>query len=225
MKRTATTEAINYELRQNELSATDWELNGLAWELYWWCDFFNIAFFKDQPAPIPVLTFEKSRITTLGHYRIGRNDFGVREQINLNKLHLHRPLWDILATLLHEMVHSWEYTYVDHEKRTKNWYHTKTFRNKLASFGILTNNKGQHVSIGGNFVYLLKQHGISFQSAVRYGTGDTDGGFFKLDPDKGKKKGSSKLKKWSCGCTNVRVAIADFEAKCLKCGNDFELCA
>ena len=30
-----------------------------------------------------------------------------------------------------------------------------------------------------------------------------------------------KLKKWSCGCQNVRVAIADFSATCNKCGNEF----
>ena len=29
-------------------------------------------------------------------------------------------------------------------------------------------------------------------------------------------EGGSKLKKWSCGCTNVRVAVADFRAVCLK---------
>ncbi len=34
-------------------------------------------------------------------------------------------------------------------------------------------------------------------------------------------RGKSKLKKWTCGCTNVRVAVADFRALCLKCGNEF----
>jgi hypothetical protein len=36
-------------------------------------------------------------------------------------------------------------------------------------------------------------------------------------------KGKSKLKKWSCGCTNIRVAVRSLEAKCLKCGNKFEI--
>ena len=38
-------EKINIEIMDNELAATDWELNGLAWELRWWIAFFNIAFF------------------------------------------------------------------------------------------------------------------------------------------------------------------------------------
>ena len=41
----------------------DWGLNELAWELYWWADFFNIAFFKVQPVPVPVISFEKTRVT------------------------------------------------------------------------------------------------------------------------------------------------------------------
>ncbi len=36
------------------------------------------------------------------------------------------------------------------------------------------------------------------------------------------RRGDSKLKKWSCGCpVNVRVAVADFRAVCLDCGEQF----
>lgn len=222
MRRSVETDKINIEIRQNQLKAYDWKLHELIAELDWWCDFFNIAFFKEEPVPVPVLTFENARVNTLGHYRIGRNDWGVREQINLNRKHLHRPLWDILATLLHEMVHSWEYTWLAEQERTCNWYHKLAFRQKLASFGIETNEKGQHIHIGGDFVYLLSRHGVSFSSAAAIGGDFKDGGI-QIDPGKAKKKGRSKLKKWSCGCTNVRVAIQDFEAKCLKCGNQFTL--
>ena len=218
----ARTEHVNVAVKKNELMAFDWELHKLAVELYWWVDAFNVWFFQDQPAPIPVLTFENARISNLGHYRIGRNDFGAREQINLNRKYLHRPLWDILATLLHEMVHSWEYTYLPSEQRTKNWYHTKGFREKLASFGIETNEKGQHTGIGGEFVYLLKRHGVELDKLPDYGE-PTDGGGIRIDPGKQKGKGRSKLKKWTCGCTNVRVAVTDFKALCLKCGNEFKL--
>ncbi len=33
----------------------------------------------------------------------------------------------------------------------------------------------------------------------------------------------SKLKKWSCGCQNVRVGKSSFEATCDICGGKFEL--
>ena len=78
---------INIDIKENELASTDWGLNDLAWTLYWFVDFFNIAFFKDQPVPIPALTFERTRVNNLGYYRIGFNDFAVRDQINLNNLY------------------------------------------------------------------------------------------------------------------------------------------
>jgi hypothetical protein len=36
-----------------------------------------------------------------------------------------------------------------------------------------------------------------------------------------RKPGHSTLKKWSCGCTNARVAVPDFAAVCLRCDNRF----
>ena len=212
MKRTAN---INIAVMENEKDAHDWALNDLAVELYWWCDFFNIAFFKDQKVPIPAISFQNTNAKTLGHYVIGRNAFGFMDNININKKNLARPLWDILATLLHEMLHSWEYVYLEEKDRTKNWYHTKPFRLKLAEFGIYCDNRGCHQGVGGKFVHLLRQHAVRFVQQI-----DLSG----IIPitHKPKKPGKSKLKKWTCGCTNVRVAISDFRAKCLKCDNEFE---
>jgi len=206
-------ETINVAIMENEKSATDWGLHNLAWELYWWTDFFNIAFFREQPVPVPAISFERTKITNLGHYVVGRNAFGVRENININRAHLNRPLWDILATLLHELTHSWQYIY---GKPSKSWFHNKEFQMKLLSFGILCDKKGCHIGIGDPFVHLLKLHAVSFD-----GCNFADG-LLKVPP-KPKKKGASKLRKWSCGCQNARVGKADFEATCDICGNKFEL--
>ena len=46
-------EGINQQIMENELSAADWELNNLVWELSWWVSAFQIMFFKDQPLPTP----------------------------------------------------------------------------------------------------------------------------------------------------------------------------
>ena len=207
---------INIAIRENEKAVTDWVLSDLAKTLYWWTDIFNMEFFKDQPVPVPALSFEKTKVKTLGHYVPGRNAIGVRENICINLVHLDRPVWDILATLLHEMCHSFEHTYVDEKKRTKTWYHSKAFREKMAEIGILCNEKGIHLSVGGPFVSLLKKHGIEVSGE------QSPDGMIKFPP-KDKPKGKSKLKKWSCGCTNVRVAVQTLEAQCLKCGNMFEL--
>jgi len=206
-------ERINIHIMENEKDAHDWELNALASELYWWVDFFNIAFFGEQPVPVPAISFEKTKISSLGHYVIGRNAFGIKENININRAHLKRPLWDLLATLLHEMTHSWQYLY---GHPSKSWFHNKEFQMKLLEFGIVTDNRGCHLGLGDPFVYLLKKHGVKLDHNK-----DPDG-IIRIPP-KEKPKGTSKLRKWTCGCTNIRVAVPDLEAKCLKCGNMFEV--
>ncbi len=211
-------ERVNIEIMANELDAMDWELNSLVWDLYWFVDFFNIVFFKGESVPIPALTFEKSRVNNLGFYRIGRNDFAVKDQINLNRLYIDRPLSETLGTLLHEMVHSFEYIYIEESKRTKNWYHTKAFREKLKECGIHTDERGCHMAIGDPFRYILIRHGVDFNHSNM-----VDKGGLVLIPPKPKKKGKSKLKKWSCGCQNVRIGKSEFHATCNLCGNEFEL--
>ncbi len=182
-------ESINIAIMENEKSITDWSLSDLATELYWWIEFFNTAFFKNQPVPTPVISFEKANVNSLGHYVIGRNAFGVRENINLNKVHLNRLMWDILATLLHELTHSWQATY---GKPTNTWFHNKEFQLKLLEFGIVCNNKGAHLGIGDPFMFLLKKHGVKF--SFKYPK--TPDGIIPIPPKK-KTKGQSKLKKWS----------------------------
>lgn len=206
---------INIAIRDNELSESEWALNPLVQELYWFVDFFNIAFFKDAKVPVPALTFEKTNIKSLGYYRIGFNDWAVRDQINLNKIYLHRPLFETLQTLVHEMVHSWEHTHLDKDERTTNWYHKTGFKNKMAQIGIETNDKGMHKKVGDPFIHLLRQHGVTF-------SGYTMEKGLIIIPIKKKPKGKSKLSKWSCGCTNVRVGVKSLEALCLKCNNMFE---
>ena len=206
-------ERINIAIMENEKDAHDWALNDLASELYWFVDFFNIAFFKGQPVPVPAISFERTNINNLGHYVLGRNSLGLLENININRVHLNRPLYDILATLIHEMCHAWQKIY---GTPSKSWFHNKEFQFKMLELGIICDNKGCHLGLGDPFVFMLKKHSISFTNMF-----DLDG-FIKIPP-KAKPKGKSKLKKWTCGCTNIRVAISDLEAKCLKCGNMFEL--
>ena len=206
-------ESINIANMENEKSAYDWDLDDLAEELYWWVDFINIVFFKDQTVSIPVISFEKTRVNNLGHYVVGRNAFGIRENININRVHLNQPLYEILATLLHEMTHIWQAAY---GRPSTSWFHNKEFQMKMLKLGIVINNKGRHLEVGDPFVFLLKKHGISFNHSVELN------GIIKIPP-KVMPKGKSKLKKWTCGCTNIRVAVKEFEAKCLKCGNKFEL--
>jgi len=206
-------ECVNLEIMNREMEATDWHLNNLVCELYWWADFLNIAFLKDQPVPVPLLSFERTRINNLGHYVIGRNAFGFKENININRANLNRPLWDLISILLHEICHGWQHRYGN---PSSSWFHNREFQMKMLEFGIVIDSKGRHLELGDPFVFLLRKHGITFNLNI------DRGGMIKVAPWP-TRKGKSKLKKWTCGCTNIRVAISDLEAKCLKCGNRFQL--
>lgn len=203
---------IRKEIIDNKPEDKDRRLCMLTRELQWWADFLNAAFLKDQPVPAPVLIFGRAKISTLGHYVTNSNAFGLREHINLNRANLDRPLWDIIATLLHEMCHGWQYYY---GSPSNSWFHNREFQMKMREFGIIVNIKGQHRAVKDPFVFLLRKHGITCGRDI------DRNGMIEL-PQRPRKKGKSKLKKWSCGCANIRVAISDLDAKCLKCGNRFE---
>ena len=206
--------STNVTFAKNKKNTHNWAHKDLARELYKWIDIFNNAFFKEQPVPVDAISFENKRVAAEKYYVGDKNGLGVRESINFNGIISGRPLWDILCSLLHEMTHSWQATY---GKPSNSWFHNKEFQTKLKDCGIVCDNKGCHVGLRDPFVYLLKSHGITFNKGME---SETDG-TIKI-PSKKKSKGRSKLKKWSCGCTNVRVAVKDFEAKCLKCCHDFK---
>ncbi len=215
---------VNLAIKENEKESFDWILNTHARDLYWWVSFFNITFFKDQPVPIPALSFENTDCRVMGHFVIGRNAFGLRNNININRKYLNLPYWVTISTLLHELCHVWEYTYVDEKKRTHSWYHKKIFRDKMLSLGILCNKKGQHVEYlsSGRFVHLLKQHAVKVQQLEGQQINDFEAIPIEKQPET-KSKGRSTLKKWECGCTVIRVGKKEFAAKCLKCGETFRL--
>ncbi|MEI9475056.1 MAG: SprT-like domain-containing protein [Deltaproteobacteria bacterium] len=207
-------ESTNSTIREHEILTNDWEFSRLSEELYTWFDRFNQRFFGDKLQP-PAISFRRTRVNTLGHYVIDRNEFGLKWNININRLYADLPIGVTLATLLHEMVHQWEEG--GGKRKTRKNYHTVGFRTKAELLGIPCNQRGVSLAYRDPFRSLLREYGIDLDD-VRSGD-DPD-----TETDVKGIPGNSKLKKWTCGCTNVRVAVQDFRAKCLKCGNEFRLC-
>ena len=140
-------------------------------------------------------------------FAYGHNGFGLKGEIIINRSHLKGEFWEVLGTLLHELLHGWQQA---HGKPGRGNYHNKEFRDKAASYGLLIDHRGvtQYVP-ESRFFELLKRHGIRppelSQPTVT-----------------GRVAGRSKLRKWSCGCTNVRVGVRTFSARCLLCNRVFE---
>lgn len=184
-----------------------WAHRGLVAELHRWAGIFNREFALGVPEFS--LAVDRLRCTRLGHFRYGHNGFGLRGEIVINRVHLGREFWQVLGTLLHELLHGWQELY---GRPGRGNYHNREFRAKAASYGLIIDDRGvTQFEPEGRFFALLAEHGVRPPEGLARPTVDAS-----------RVAGQSKLRKWSCGCTNVRVGKRAFSARCLECGNVFE---
>ncbi|QDT53026.1 SprT-like family protein [Caulifigura coniformis] len=198
-----------YERLEEHQRQEEWERRELLTVLQWNKDVF-IEEFKLGPLDV-ALCVDRLPANRYGHFRHGWNGFGLRGEIALNTLYMDgtRPFWKWLATLLHELLHAHQEV---HGKPGKGNCHNREFREKAASIGLIIDEKGvTQYQAESPFMDLLKRLGVAVRAE-------------ELIPEDGRKKGASKLKKWSCSCpVNVRVGAKDFHAKCLICNEQFVL--
>lgn len=200
-------DTVNLDIRRHEeLDSTEWEHSERAKELYSFFDLFNRRFFSGH-LPTPVISFRPGRVTSLGWYRLGRNEVGVKDQINLNTKHLGLPRYMGLVTLLHEMAHEWQNYFGKHGT---GYYHNKQFQIQTGEFGIPSDSIGRTIRITNPFVDFCRSYGVDFSE---------EGDSFELPK---RPRGRSKLRKYNCGCTNIWAATR-VRARCRLCGREFEL--
>ena len=127
----------------------------------------------------------------------------------------------ILGVLLHELLHSEQQALGIDGKATRNNYHNSAFIDRAKSFGLIVDHYGhqKYALPPTAFSQLLAQHCVEVPSL----SNDES-----IEPKPlWTGSGNSKLKLWMCSChpkpIRVRVAISDFRAKCLKCGQLFRL--
>lgn len=202
-------ERINVELRKHSISTSDWPHQKLATELHQWADRFVKRF--DLNIPTPAIAIDVARKQALATYLAGRDGYGVAHKITFNLYHLNRPLYQALRTLLHELLHEWQYI---HGTPAKPPHHNKEFRDKAKELGLIIDEDGRTTHEPGAFTGMMDEHRVKF---------DPHGPPL-IDPKLIPKKKPSPLRKWVCGCpVNVRVAIADFKATCDICKEHFKL--
>lgn len=167
------------------------------------------AFLFNGVLTTPIISLDGNRINNLGTYRIGRNGFGAKNHININSRNLRSKI-ETFSTLLHEMLHHYQCEITTNSSKSN--YHNKEFQELAHKFGIPTNSQGHFLGVQEEFIKVCKEIGLEI---------DQESELLHLIFTSSKKTGQSKLKKWTCGYQNVRVAIVNFQAKCLKCGNQF----
>ena len=192
-----------YEALADHQRSEDWPLKALFTELQRWVGIYDVEFNLQIPS-ISLCVDSLSR-RCLGHFRYGHNGFGLEGEIAINRQYLEqREFWQLLGTLLHEMLHAWQQA---HCTPGKGNYHNVQFRSKAHGYGLIIDRNGvTEYEQESPFTRLLGKYEVVVPHIPKPTI---------------RRRGSSKLKKWSCGCTNVRVAVSTFRAKCLTCGNIF----
>jgi hypothetical protein len=211
-------EPINLALRENQRQVDDWEFGRPAAVLHVWAERMVFEFKLD--VGVPSLLIERLRRPRLGHFRYGRNGFGLKEEIAIDTRHLTRGrAHDILGTLLHELLHSWQQT---HGRPSKGNYHNREFRVKALALGLIVDRHGHTDCARGEtpFIALLWEHGIKIpEDADEEEQAELETSVTFDVPAAG-----TKLKLYECPCrVKVRVGRSRFNAQCLDCGGRFEL--
>ena len=197
-----------YPVLADHQTTEEWAYRGIAKELHVWAERFSVQCALDVPNIALRIANLPSR--TLGCFIIGHNEFGLRNDIALNRQHLGRlQPWQHLEILLHEMCHAWQHM---HGKPSGWFHHDREFRDKMATFGISVHRRGYHVGYEktGLFFRLLAEHKVVTPE---------------LPPPATERRvttGTSKYRKYICGCRGcVRVARKTYNAKCMDCGQPF----
>lgn len=208
-------EYINEALKDHQLAtATSWRLHPSIQRLHYFFDVFNSTLFGDRPLPPAAISLDRTGRTRLGHYVPGRNGLGVCHNINVNLAWLDDlTLLEQLVVLAHEMVHERQDIYG--KPSSTGWYHNKEWCQMATSIGIVSRPpRGQLIRLTDPFLSLCRDCGID----------DPLPDFERVEGRRLHGQGSSTLKKWSCQCNppvNVRVAVADLDATCNRCGQRF----
>ena len=215
----------NSSILAEQDEAADWRLWERATEVNLFVWAFQRQFFdKLGGCPMPVISYQNCHAGNLGSYRLNRNEYGLARQINVNARYLSRPLWAILATVFHEMMHAWEHHQLKDEAKTRTWHHKQAFRDFMEGHGIHCLDNGAHDSIDphGLFAWFIKRHGVPMEGDEIGLAFDPKTAMLKAEDQREKPK--RRTTEWACDCMKIRLPlkIEDFDARCNHCGTNFE---
>jgi hypothetical protein len=184
----------------------DWSEKEIVRQLYEWCARMNAAF--DLQIATPALRIERTRFRAAGHYHGGRNGLGLARELVINKNRLNVPQAWLLADLAVQLLHEWQHLHGKVPRR--RGYCNSSFRRKAAKLGLVVAANGRVLEVrDGPFKELLLAQ-------------EMDVSILKEPPPRPRAAVGSKMKKWTCGCTNARAALK-LNARCETCGQLFQL--
>lgn len=183
----------------------------------------------------PVITLQSSR-NTYGHFTVGkvwRAEQAKLNEINISVEHLDRDIKNIMATLVHEMVHYYCQQNNISDTSQNGRYHNKNFKREAEARGLII-SKGKSIGWsvtepGKKLISIIEKYNITkpidmnrdgetiwFIGKGTEGNGDKDGAGDGGEEQPNKKKTSTR--KYICpGCKNSFRATKDINVLCMDC--------
>ncbi len=204
-------------------------------------DYLNKKLFKKELPPC-LLILSRNTARVCGHFSMNRwqDDKGLTtHEINLNPVYMANATnIDICQTLVHEMVHLWQFEFG--KKRSRMGYHNKEWGDKMESVGLMPSNTGKeggkktgqqmndYPIKGGEFEKVFKA--MPKGMLLPFKSKDFAIGFKPANkPPKGSKPTSSAAKpyrrnkaKYACPCGTNVWGKPELKILCGKCKGEFE---
>lgn len=129
--------AISYDIVNNAKPTS--KFYGLFQHIF---DFYNDHLFGGAIKDCVIVITRKSRV--MGHFSYKRwyhKDEKDTDELAVNPSQFHKyPLIEICQTIVHEMVHAWQYHY---GKPSNRGYHNKQFAEKMIEVGLMPSSTGK----------------------------------------------------------------------------------
>ena len=191
-------------------------------------DLLNVEYFENTLSR-PTITIQ-STPRAYGHFTLNDDTWvsklGGTHEINIGAGTLARPIEDVCATLLHEMIHYYNYVNGIQDCSRGNTYHNKAFRQAAEARGLCVERSDQygwsHTSPSERLIDFVIENNLSdillnrneFCGLRVGGTGTHDGGGIVITPPK-----TSSTRKYACPCCGMSVrATKVVRIACMDCG-------
>ena len=190
-------------------------------------DLLNAEFFESELSR-PTITIQ-STPKAYGHFSLREDTWvstlGGTHEINIGAGTLSRPIEEVAATLLHEMVHYWNYIHGIQDCSRGNTYHNRKFKAAAEAHGLIVDHHEKYgwtiTKPSDELLEVILKYDLTdillnrneFSGFQITGTGTHSGADFgTMDPRK------SSTRKYVCPCCGMIVrATRNVNVACLDC--------
>jgi hypothetical protein len=194
-------------IRDHQLVVPEWSFGDIVRELHRWAQIFDVEFKLERRA-LPIFAFSTLR-NAYATYEAGPSEIGTRDTISFDYRDFTRGGPVVLGDLLHELLHLWQRYF---GRPGSGNYHNREFRGKALACGLVVDARGCTSGYREIFISVLVKHGVRLDLVDLSATVEA--------PFHAARRTELKMKKWSCGCTNVRCAV-NLNASCDRCKSKF----